>query len=445
MKNCKYHLVLGWLFLALTGCPALTQTPTEVTGLTNQSAEQIQALPYDGPKKRVSVMRFDNKAGGQGAWDMGAGMAEQLTTSLVKSGRFIVLERQALQDIVGEQQFGASGMVKPGTVVKTGQIESPEFLVFGAITAFSSNYQGGGVAAGAGQGASIGAVLGGLMAPLGGGAAIGSILGGLFGAGANYQQAYVSMDVRIVDAKSGRVVNATSVTGKPQSAAANLGLAPGDTVFGGSAFYNTPIGQATRECIDKAVEWILKTAFVEAVASTGTTVAPKPAAALQPSTASAPGASIFVVTGQFNFRDGPNGKILGALKSGDQVAVLENSGEWSKAQLADGRVVWIITRALKGIDAPSPQPAQVYQQPAPVQQPAAPVAAAPQTAGASSDILYILREGDSLTTVAANLTGSEGNWQRIADYNRIADPAQIGIGQPIRIPSSILLEKFKGK
>jgi curli biogenesis system outer membrane secretion channel CsgG len=387
-------------------------------------------------------MRFENRAGAEGQVAIGAGgMAEQLITSLVKSGRFIVLERQALQDIVGEQQFGMSGMVKQETAIRMGEIESPEFLVYGAVTSFKGDHKGTGAGVGVGRGAGLGATLGGAVAPMGGGSAVGALLGGLLGAAASHQQAHVAIDLRIVDAKTGRVVNATSVEGTPQSAGARVGVAPGEVAFGVSGFYNTPIGQAVRDVIDKTVDWIVKNAFAEA--SVPAPVAGLPQAP-RPAPASPPSVALYSVTGAYNLRETPNGKIITALQAGTQVAVVEMSGEWSRVQLQDGKIGWIISRALKKVEAPAiPQAPQVQAVTPPQPSLAAPVAAQPQSA--PSDLLYMFREGDSLGSIAASLTGSEANWPKLAEYNRITDPSRLSAGQVIRIPGSLLLEKFRGK
>ena len=63
-----------------------------------------------GLKKRVAVMDFEDKTG-HGGWHIGSGMADMLTTALVKSGKFMVIERQQLAKIMQEQSLGMSGAV----------------------------------------------------------------------------------------------------------------------------------------------------------------------------------------------------------------------------------------------------------------------------------------------------------------------------------------------
>ena len=61
-----------------------------------------------GPKRTVAVGKFDsigafnNKYGN---WDIGGGLAAMMTTALVESGRFIVVERAQLQQVLAEQEM----------------------------------------------------------------------------------------------------------------------------------------------------------------------------------------------------------------------------------------------------------------------------------------------------------------------------------------------------
>src|SRR5258707_15117848 len=60
----------------------------------------------------------------------------------------------------------------------------------------------------------------------------------------------------MVDVKTGRVVNATSIEGAPQDYGASLGGIFGSALLGVSAQVQTPIQKAVRACIIKAVNWV---------------------------------------------------------------------------------------------------------------------------------------------------------------------------------------------
>jgi LysM repeat protein len=56
--------------------------------------------------------------------------------------------------------------------------------------------------------------------------------------------------------------------------------------------------------------------------------------------------------------------------------------------------------------------------------------------GAATDRTYTIREGDSLAGVAQRTYGDPALYRRLADYNGIADPDLIVVGQVIRIPAN---------
>lgn len=227
-------------------------SPTKATSKIGQTVAQNQAELADGPKKRIAIKRFDNKTSynSQGQGNIGNGMLEMLTTSMVNTGRFIVLERQDMEGVIDEQNFGASGRVKGKTAAQIGEVEGAELLIYGTVTDYMADQS----TAQAGVGQSSGMGIGALFGPIG--MAVGAIAGGVAGS-ASAQKAHVAIDLRIVDAHTGRVVSATSVEGSPKDIGGSLQIG----IFGGSANTKTPIGMAIRDCIYNAVNWILITSF----------------------------------------------------------------------------------------------------------------------------------------------------------------------------------------
>ncbi|MFH1152788.1 MAG: CsgG/HfaB family protein [Pseudomonadota bacterium] len=232
-------LTLLGLF-SLTGCvaPQAGTTTTVTSGQNAPTINEAQAESYNGPKARIAVSQFKDKTG-SGWWTgaIGNGMADQLTTALFNSNRFIVLERETLGAVMSEQDLGASGRIQQQTAAPIGQIEGAELLVVGAVTEFSGNASGGG---------------GGL----------GGIGSGVFGAIAGgFKKSHMAIDLRIIDSRTSRVLAATSVEGEATDV--NLGGALGG--YGGSGalagalggWKNTPTEKALRICIQKAVEFII--------------------------------------------------------------------------------------------------------------------------------------------------------------------------------------------
>ncbi len=92
-------------------------------------------LVTHGPKKRIAIADFTNKtqyAKGR----IGTQASDQLATHLVKSNAFIVIEREQLNRIMGEQALGQTGAVKGETAAKVGELLGAQALITGSISEF---------------------------------------------------------------------------------------------------------------------------------------------------------------------------------------------------------------------------------------------------------------------------------------------------------------------
>ena len=124
------------------GCATMPNQPVaKVTSGQAQSMADAQMQKYLGPKARVAVGDFQVKAAGA-TMAVGDGLREMLVTGLFNTNRFIVLERQAIQDVMLEQDMGASGRVKPGTAASTARLRELSSF-FGVLSDISSNVGGG--------------------------------------------------------------------------------------------------------------------------------------------------------------------------------------------------------------------------------------------------------------------------------------------------------------
>lgn len=251
MKIILSTLLLAGTCLALPVSagwnPFEAKTETKVTsGEDSAGIQQAQGEAYNGPKARIAVSRFTNKAHGSGWYNyqIGDGMADQLTTALVNSNRFIVLERQQLGDVMAEQDLGASGRIRGDTAAAIGQIEGAELLVSGAVTEFEGNAEGTSARGGAGGGM------------------LGNVVGAVSG---SVKKAHMAIDIRIIDAKTSRVLLATSVEGSASNmdigglVGGLLGSNSSTTALAGGlkSWKNTPNEKALRQCITEAVDFIV--------------------------------------------------------------------------------------------------------------------------------------------------------------------------------------------
>ncbi len=315
------------LVLVLTAflISACTETTTNVQG----GGPTVQeALTYHGPKARIAVASFKCKAAKCGG-EIGDGLADMLATALFRTGRFVVLERgEGFEEVKKELELGQSEYVHPGKAVQKGQVESADILVIGAITAFEPNYTGGGGA------------VGGLF---------GTVLGGV---GAKMKNAYIAADIRLVDVRTGRVINATTVEGKATSwgIGGGLGARVSHSVYLGGAlgaYKNTPMEKAIRVMLQNAVNYIAQM-VPESYFRYGETPRPAPAAGAPGATVAShyisfPQVKVMHTIKRANVRSGPgtSHSVITTLEPGVSLKALGREGNWYEVTLPDGRIGWI--------------------------------------------------------------------------------------------------------
>ncbi|MBI4667348.1 MAG: hypothetical protein HY751_13170 [Nitrospinae bacterium] len=237
------------MILTFTSACATAPTAT-VRGGGGPTMAQAMEERYNGPKARLSVVKFVDKTGGKLEGSMGEGMADMLTTALFNTNRFIMLDRQDLNAVINEQDFAAAGRISEATAAQTGQIEGAELLVFGAVTGFEKDAFGaGGILIGA---LTLGASIA-INANNQGDTPIGAV---------TYTESYITTDIKIVDARTGRVVHANSVEGRTQDWGGGIvgGVGGGwsRVPVGLGGFQGTGAEQAARVCIDSAVAEIVR-------------------------------------------------------------------------------------------------------------------------------------------------------------------------------------------
>ena len=81
-------------------------------------------------KKSLAVIDFKDKTGG----DRGQAGADQMTTLMLKTRRFKIVERERLQDLLKEQNL--HGIVAPEQLAEKEKVHGVDLLCFGSITNF---------------------------------------------------------------------------------------------------------------------------------------------------------------------------------------------------------------------------------------------------------------------------------------------------------------------
>ena len=259
MRRNRFFIfsILVVLLLSVTGCLEQAVKPTAVT----DTGEEMGLPPYNGPKARVAVAEFEWKVGGGGSSTtrisgMGTepvtittshnhgymtGLRDMLTTTMVQTKRYRVLERQNLGSIKDEMALTSQGYTdKSGA--KKGGIKGAELLIMGAVTGWEPGTSG-----------TSGNVGGGLFGKAG------AILGAI---GGGYQKSSMAIDIRIVDTRTSEVLAATRVEGEAKdiNIGGALGGFTGSGGMGGglNTYAKTPMEKAIRTCIYNAVKYIIE-------------------------------------------------------------------------------------------------------------------------------------------------------------------------------------------
>lgn len=174
----------------------------------------------------IAVMELENKSGWQG-YELGDGMADMLTTALVQTKKFRVIERARLKKILEEQELGASGLVTPQTAAKIGKLLGVQYMVIGSVNQYGTKSSGASA----------------------------------FGVGIKKNSAQVGLDIRLIDTATAELLTAATGQGSESSGSldiSNEDLIPTDISIGSPDFNSTQIGKATRKAVDDVTKKVVK-------------------------------------------------------------------------------------------------------------------------------------------------------------------------------------------
>ena len=222
---------LDWIRFAAAFCLAIPWLPA-------QADDPGEALV--GPKRSIVVDKFDTLStftAAYGTWDVGGGLAAMLTTALDESGRFVILERANLDRVIGEQQIKTANAVNPDAGPKLGAVTAAQFIVIGSVTEFGMEDSGGSINIGVAGASGLGGLL-----------------------GLKKTEGAVALDLRIVDTTTSQVVQTLKVREPLSNTSLSAGTSYKAMNLGSDSFNNTPLGEATRHAIEKAVAEIVAVA-----------------------------------------------------------------------------------------------------------------------------------------------------------------------------------------
>ena len=141
MKKIFILLCFG---LSLSGCvanrpPALKQAGALFQDPYDRIVKDFLANKGNIPGKKIVVYEFQDLSGR--VTPEGRLVAERLTTRLVQTGEFEVIERNRLETVLKELKLSASGAVDENTAMRAGKILGAAAVVTGTLAQMSSGFE----------------------------------------------------------------------------------------------------------------------------------------------------------------------------------------------------------------------------------------------------------------------------------------------------------------
>ncbi|HKJ91426.1 MAG TPA: CsgG/HfaB family protein [Oceanipulchritudo sp.] len=229
MRKLFLSLLLSTVLMASTPGHAFLGNALKKDAESEDGKSQIDLPEYTGIKHAIAVTDFKNEQNWRAQIELGGALAAMLESSLFESGRFVLVERGDLGDVVMEQDLQASGRAAESTeTAQTGLIRSAKYLATGDITRVSGDTQG--------SGGGIG------------------IKGFRIGVGGSKSE--LELVVKLIDTTSSTVVASKRILGKAGGSRLSLGYVGSGFAGDLGGFAETPLGEAAQDAIASAVEWI---------------------------------------------------------------------------------------------------------------------------------------------------------------------------------------------
>jgi curli biogenesis system outer membrane secretion channel CsgG len=247
MKKALFAMFVLATFVFVTSqaqqAPPPAGAPTTASAAPGATPGAPGMVPQ-GRKKRVAVFDFDfaavppaNIAALGANVDIGRGITDLLVKYLVQDGTYSVIERNALDKIMAEQNFSNSDRANPNSAAKIGKILGVDAMIVGSVTTFGNETKNTGVG-GAGGG----------FGPF-----------GMGGFKHTNSKAIVNIDARIVDIDTAEILGVAEGHGESSRSSTSLtggggswrGFGAGNVDFGSSDFQETIIGEATKAAVEQ--------------------------------------------------------------------------------------------------------------------------------------------------------------------------------------------------
>lgn len=191
----------------------------------------LWALGAEAAEKKPAMAVWDFSNSTSAAWwygGVGGDLADMLTNELASTEKFKMVERKQLGAILGEQDLALAGVVKKSGSAKVGKMTGAQYLVTGVVSAYEEKVAG-----------------------TGGGIGFRGI-----GVGGKKEEAYIAIDLRVVDTTTGEVSFTRTVEARAGSKGLSVGVSRGGISGNFGKMEKTPAGKAIRACLIEASDYL---------------------------------------------------------------------------------------------------------------------------------------------------------------------------------------------
>jgi curli biogenesis system outer membrane secretion channel CsgG len=289
--------------------------------------EQILKENYKGPKARVVVNSFlDKSASGKETSLAGDGMTEMLCDALLATNRYIIQVQKLSDDTIRRQNIVENGQMK-----KDGEAD---LLLDGFIKDFKHGIAGAGEETGG--------------------------------------TSYVTLMITVTNPRTNQILATERVMGKATDLRGNNRKSRGKLPEVFKDFLKTPMEKAIHMAIEESASFVVAKTPAESyrvypMIPLKETPKPPPmkakpemATPSQPThmIPSPPLRTTHVVWDSVNLRKGPGltHQVIGNLKKGTSLKIIEVQGDWLRVRLGNGSEAWVNKSATSEAPKPPPPP-----------------------------------------------------------------------------------------
>jgi curli biogenesis system outer membrane secretion channel CsgG len=224
--------------IMMSGCAQVQEQVQKVqdslpkSGTTTTSATDSTS-DYNGRRAKLTVLRFVDATGGSWGYNRNTGdsMSRKLSSALLKTNKFRMLDRRNVKDMMDELDFGASGAVERDSAARFGRMTGARLVVTAVITDFEENTGSSSIKRDKDDN---------LL----------NQVSGFFGS----TKAYMAVNIEVVDVETTEIIASEQVEAKITDLDSALNLGPLEGAL--SSWENQPRGQALQKVINQAVDFL---------------------------------------------------------------------------------------------------------------------------------------------------------------------------------------------